>query len=162
LTLSRQGLNQYIVRLAESVYTRGFELPTTPAAEIDEAGYIHLSVIAVIDDKTATATLNLDEVWHPLPSALWQRNEYTYDLVDRGRQRRRAFHSHDRDVAEARTGSAAVHEHCEEVLGQAECAHYIGRELPNGYWAIDLLLAAWLEPAELGCSALDCLDRVGH
>src|SRR6266498_1834526 len=72
-------------------------------------------------------------------------------------RRRRAFHLHDRALARARLRSD-VHEHCEEVLGETTCRHYLGRELPDGYVALDLLLAAWLEPGVLGCRELTCLD----
>jgi hypothetical protein len=64
---------------------------------------------------------------------------------------------HDRALARARLRTH-VHEHCEEVLGDPSCAHYLGRELPDGYAAIDLLMAAWLEPGPLGCGSLTCLD----
>jgi hypothetical protein len=30
--------------------------------------------------------------------------------------------------------------------------------LPDGYQAIDFLMAAWVEPGDLGCSSLTCLD----
>jgi hypothetical protein len=99
----------------------------------------------------------LEEIWRPLPERRWERREYTYDLVDGPRGRRRAFHLHDRDLAEMALRTV-VHEHCAENIGQPTCLHYLGRELPDGYQAIDLLVAAWVEPGDLGCASLTCLN----
>src|SRR6266540_3220819 len=103
---------------------------------------------------TLDAEVRLDELWRPLPELRRERDEYTYHLIDQGRNRRRAFHLHDRALARARLRSD-VHEHCEEVLGETTCRHYLGRELPDGYVALDLLLAAWLEPGVLGCREMN-------
>jgi hypothetical protein len=159
LILTRASLNQYVIGLAKALYTRGFDFPAGPTAEFDESGDIVFGLRGVIERAPGTvdAEISLDELWRPLTDPLWERDEYTYDLIDHGRNRRRAFHVHDRALARARLRSH-VHEHCEEVLGDATCAHYLGRELPDGYVAIDLLMAAWLEPGRLGCDALTCLD----
>lgn len=159
MILGRAALNQYVIGLAKALYTRGFDLPTRPTAEFDDSGDIVFGVRGVIESPTETldAEITLDELWRPLPELRWERDEYTYDLIDHGRARRRAFHLHDRALARARLRSA-VHEHCEEVLGDIARAHYLGRELPDGYLALDLLIAAWLEPARLGCDGLICLD----
>lgn len=116
-------------------------------------------VRGVVEDPPGNvdAEISLDELWRPLPELRWERAEYTYDLIDHGRDRRRGFHVHDRALARARLRSH-VHEHCEEVLGDVACAHSLGREIPDGYVALDLLLAASLEPGRLGCDALICLD----
>lgn len=158
MILTPHSLNEYIVSLAKSLHTRGFELAEGPVAEVDRDGLVAFSITAFISDlDLATAEIDLDEIWRPLPDGRLRRLEYAYDLIDRPRRRRRAFHLHDRDLAEASLGTA-VHEHCEEILGQPDCAHHVGRELPDAHVAIDLLVAAWIEPAELGCSSLICLD----
>jgi hypothetical protein len=159
LILATASLNQYVIGLAKALYTRGFDVPTGPTAEFDESGYIAfgLTGILVDVDGVVDTEIGLDELWRPLPERRWERDEYTYDLVDHHRNRRRAFHLHDRALSEARLRSQ-VHEHCEEVTGAPACAHYLGRELPDGYVAVDLLIAAWLEPRSLGCTALVCLD----
>ena len=159
MILTRGSLNQYVIGLAKALYTRGFDIPTGPSAEFDESGDIAFSVrgVAVSATGGVDTEISLDEVWRPLPETRWERDEYTYDLIDIRRNRRRAFHVHDRALARARLRTE-VHEHCEEVLGDAPCPHYLGREIPDGYVAIDLLLGAWLEPGALGCTALICLD----
>jgi hypothetical protein len=156
--LSTQSLNQYVLGLAKALDTRGFEIEGGPVAEFDPTGHVAYSVVGVLDEPGGGHTeIILDEIWRPLPERRWERREYTYDLVDRPRQRRRAFHLHDRELAEAAL-RAVVHEHCEERIGQPACQHYLGRELPDGFQAIDLLVAAWLEPGDLGCASLICLD----
>ena len=158
MILSTQSLNQYVIGLAKALDTRGFEIRAGPIAEFDESGLVAFSVTGAIGDGDGgdPAEIILEEVWRPLAERRWERREYTYDLVDRPRGRRRAFHLHDRDLAESVWGTV-VHEHCEEVLGQPACGHYLGRELPDGYHGIELLTAAWVEPGDLDCSSLICL-----
>ena len=158
MILGRVPLNQYVIGIAKALWSRGFEIDG-PIAEFDDSGYIVFSVAGRVGDASAgEVTIKLDEAWRPMPDRHWERDEYTYDLVDEPMARRRAFHLHDRALAEAEL-RAHAHEHCEEVLGEPTCRHYLGREIPDGYVAIDLLTAAWLEPGPLGCSDLTCLDR---
>jgi hypothetical protein len=159
LILTTASLNQYVIGLAKALYSRGFDLPAGPTAEFDDSGHIVFGVTGVVFDAAGgrDAEISLDEVWRPVPGRRWERDEYAYDLVDHGRRRRRAFHVHDRALAEARLRSI-VHEHCEEVLGAPACGHYLGREVPDGYVGLDLLVAAWLEPGPFGCAGLICLD----
>lgn len=159
MILSTQSLNQYVIGLAKALDTRGFEIHNSPIAEFDASGLVVFSVSGAVHDREGgkPAEIILEEVWRPLAERRWERREYTYDLIDRPRGRRRALHLHDRDLAESVWGTV-VHEHCEEVLGQPTCGHYLGRELPDGYQAIELLVAAWVEPGNLGCSSLTCLD----
>ncbi len=134
-------------------------MSTGPSAEFDESGHIAFGIAgSLVGPHGATdAEISLDELWRPLPERRWERDEYTYDLVDHGRNRRRAFHLHDRALSEARLRSL-VHEHCEEATGAPSCCHYLGREIPDGYIALDLLVAVWLEPRALGCADLVCLE----
>jgi hypothetical protein len=145
--LGTASLNQYVIGLAKSLYTRGFDIATGPIAEFDDSGHIAFGIGGTVagQDGSIDAEISLDELWRPLPERRWERDEYTYDLVDHGRNRRRAFHLHDRSLSEARL-RALAHEHCEETAGKPSCAHYLGREIPDGYVALDLLVAAWLEP----------------
>ncbi len=159
MILSRAALNRYVIGLAKSLYTRGFDVPSGPTAEFDDSGHIVFGLTAWISagDGLNDVEISLDELWRPRSERRWERDEYAYDLIDHGRDRRRALHLHDRSLAEAHLRSV-VHEHCEEVLGAPACRHYLGREIPDGHIALDLLLAAWLEPGPLGCSGLVCLD----
>lgn len=158
------ALNQYVISLAKSLYTRGFDVPTGPIAEFDDSGYIVFAIAGAIPSPgglDVDVEISLDERWRPLPERRWERDEYAYDLIDRGRERRRGLHLHDRALSEARLGALA-HEHCEEILGAPECSHYLGREIPDGHVALDLLTAAWLEPGDLDCNSLICLDRAAR
>jgi hypothetical protein len=159
LILGRAALNQYVIGLAKALHARGFDLRAGPTAEFDDSGDLVFGVRGVTEGPTGIldAEISLDELWRPLPELRWARDEYAYDLVDHGRNRRRAFHVHDRALARARLRTD-VHEHCEEVLGDVACRHYLGRDLPDGYVAVDLLIAAWLEPGRLDCDGLICLD----
>lgn len=156
MILARASLNQYVIGLAKALYTRGLDV-AGPVAEFDDSGHIQFSVAGSLADEAGAVTISLDELWRPMPERHWERDEYTYDLVDEARSRRRAFHLHDRALAAAQLRSV-VHEHCEAVLGAPACGHYLGREIPNGYLAIELLMAAWLEPGPLRCADLVCLD----
>ncbi|MBA3435724.1 MAG: hypothetical protein H0X20_02295 [Chloroflexi bacterium] len=159
MILVAQAIGEYVSGLAKATYSRGFELPANPIIEIDRAGFLSFSISGSLPDPAAaeSAEISLDEIWRPLPGRRRERREYTYDVIDRPRRRRLAFHLHDRDLAEATFG-VAVHEHCEETLGDPACAHYLGRELPDGYLALELLMAAWVEPDALGCERLRCLE----
>ena len=156
MILARGPLNQYVIGLANALWTRGFEIDG-PVAQFDDSGYVVFSIAGRASEQSGEVTIKLDETWRPMPERRWERDEYTYDLVDEPLTRRRAFHLHDRALAQAEL-RAHAHEHCEEVLGRPECAHYLGREIPDGYIGIDLLMTAWLEPGRLGCSSLVCLD----
>jgi hypothetical protein len=157
---SLQGIGEYVGSLAKSVYSRGFDVDATPAIDLYQSGLLAFEIVGTLPgaDRARGTEINLQEMWRPLSRDRWTRDEYTYDLVDRPGRRRRAFHLHDRERAEARLG-VAVHEHCEETLGEPTCSHYVGRELPDGHVAIDLLVAAWVEPGLLGCDGLRCLTE---
>jgi hypothetical protein len=156
LILARGPLNQYVIGLAKALWTRGFEIEA-PMAEFDDSGYVVFSIAGRALEASGDVMIKLEEAWRPVPERRWERDEYTYDLVDTPMARRRAFHLHDRALAQAEL-HAQAHEHCEEVLGKPACGHYLGRDIPDGYIGLDLLLAAWLEPGLLGCSSLVCLD----
>lgn len=158
MILSTPSLNHHVMGLVKALDTRGFEIEEGPVAEFDPTGHVAYSVVGVLDEPGGGRTeIILDEIRRPLSERRWERREYTYYFVDRPRQRRRAFHLHDGELAEVALRTV-VHEHCDERIGQPACPHYLGRELPDGYLAIDLLLAAWLEPGDLGCASLICLD----
>jgi len=156
LILARGPLNQYVIGLAKALWARGFEIDG-PVAQFDDSGYVVFSILGLASEPSGEVTMKLEETWRPMPERHWARDEYTYDLVDEPMARRRAFHLHDRAPAQAHLHTHA-HEHCEDVLGRPACGHYLGREIPDGYIGIDLLMAAWLEPGTFGCSSLVCLD----
>jgi hypothetical protein len=153
------GLESYIRGLAKDMSTRGFDVPVTIDAEVDQAGSVAFSIVGLLPDPDASlpAEMRIAEIWKPLPNGRWQRAEYTYDLIDRPLRRRRAYHLHDADHARSVLGVAA-HEHCEEILGEPTCDHYRGIELASGHEGIELLDAAWVHSDELGCSSMVCVD----
>lgn len=157
MTLDLPALDRYIVSLAKALYTRGFELPANPTALRDPSGAVRFSINGFIPGPTSDGDeIVLEEIWAPVRNHEWLRREYAYEMIDRARHRRRAFHLHDGGLA-SRFG-VSVHEHCEEELGAPDCQHYLGRELPHGYLALELLVAAWVEPGPLDCDALTCLE----
>lgn len=83
---------------------------------------------------------------------------YRYELIDHENDRRRAFHRHD-DALFIRAFDVVVHEHCEEPIGVARCAHVAGLPKRDGFEALNELLAAWsTPPADAICADLPCLD----
>ena len=124
----------------------------------DHSGAIRFSIIGVTPGPTSAVDTEivLEEIWAPSRDGQWLRREYAYELIDRARHRRRALHRHDGGLG--RRLGVSVHEHCEEELGSPRCQHYLGRELPDGYLGLELLVAAWIEPGPLGCEELTCLE----
>jgi hypothetical protein len=158
VTFDLPALDRYVVGLAKALYTRGFELPANPSALRDPSGTLRFSILGVIPGSIsgADSEIVLEEIWATARDGQWMRREYAYELIDRARHRRRAFHMHDGGL-ERRLGVSA-HEHCEEELGVSGCQHYVGRELPHGYLGLELLVAAWVESGPLGCDHLTCLE----
>lgn len=155
MILPLKTLNTYIVSLAKSLDTRGWGLPVSPIAEQESTGKVRFTITGTFPGQAlGDADIILEETWSPGPGG-FARAQYAYDLIDGPNNRRRAFHLHD-GLLSARLGVVA-HEHCKETLGEPECDHYLGREMPNGYLALDLLIAAWVEPDRLGCDQLRCL-----
>ena len=155
MILDLSALNEYVIGLAKALYTRGFDLPANPSGVRDASGKLRFTIRGVLrDDAGGHAEIVLAEIWSQVRDR-FARQEYAYDLIDRPRNRRRAFHQHNGFLR--RLVAVRVHEHCEEVLDRPACDHYLGHELPNGYLGLDLLIAAWVEPDRLGCGDLRCL-----
>ncbi len=104
------------------------------------------------------AEIGLTEIW-ARQGEHYERISYAYELIDHERDRRRAFHMHDR-AAFLKLG-VVVHEHCEEQLGHAECRHFFGLPVATGHDGLERLLIAWTEAGPLGCADLRCMDPVG-
>ena len=108
--------------------------------------------------RPARATITFRQTWgRPFADQPWHLREYRYDLVDRDRDFRRAFHHHDQDwfVSERLT---VVHEHCERPIGNVACHHYSGAPVADGFEGIDRLLTIWTDDHPPDCSTLACLD----
>lgn len=102
-----------------------------------------------------SALLSVEEVWSQIGGG-WERIECAYELVDRPRNRRRAYHLHSAEYFRA-AYDVVVHEHCEEILGDPDCSHFYGEPVIDGFRGIELLMLAWTEEP-LGCGLLRCLE----
>lgn len=84
------------------------------------------------------------------------RARYEYELIDRGRGVRRAYHLHDRDWFERRF-LVVVHEHCERPIGAVDCEHYEGTPVRDAFAGVLALIDAWTgDPPD--CSTLRSLE----
>lgn len=154
---TRAQLGGYVSKVATKLWSLGAEL-ATPELATDPHGNLAFLIEARLPDSGTPqqALVRIQELWRPA-GAEWQRQEYTYDLVDHPRARRRAYHLHDADSFRS-AYDVVVHEHCEEVLGSADCNHYYGDPIADAYHGVELLLLAWTEDDVLGCEDLLCLD----
>ncbi len=157
---SRAQLISYVSGLTTYLIRVGSELRSQPTLDIYDDGVLGFDIEAALPGAGAPrpAEIRLSETWRPR-GAVFERDEYEYELVDRERGRRRAYHRHDSETFLRRT-ETAIHEHCEEILGQPTCDHYVGLPVRDGYEAVERILIAWTEPGKLGCSVLDCMDAL--
>jgi hypothetical protein len=85
----------------------------------------------------------------------YERDGYEYELVDRERSFRRAFHLHDAEWFQHRY-LVLVHEHCEQPMGTTRCEHHQGPPVRDGFAGVVALIDAWT--GEPTCDGLRCLD----
>ncbi len=95
------------------------------------------------------------EEFHPIGVGRYERSRYEYEIIDRERDHRRAFHLHHPAWFE-RTFMVVVHEHCEQPVGHAVCPHYEGSPIRDAHAGIVALMRVWMDPAP-DCSELRCL-----
>jgi len=95
------------------------------------------------------------EEFHPLGSDRYERRRYEYEILDRERDYRRAFHLHFPEWFE-RTFMVVVHEHCERPVGHVACPHYEGSPIRDAFAGIVALMAIWVDPTP-DCPELRCL-----
>jgi len=157
---SRAQLISYVSGLATYLLRVGAELRGQPTLDVYDDGVLGFDIEAALPGPgiPGPAEVRLSETWRPA-GAVFERDEYEYELVDRERGRRRAYHRHDAE-AFLRRAETAIHEHCEEFLGRPTCDHYAGSPVRDGYQALERILAAWTEPGTLGCAGLDCIDAL--
>lgn len=153
-------LARYAERLVLHVETTGADV--TPQPELQFARRQGLARVEVRAELPGAglprqSRIELREIWRRGDRNDWELDGYAYDLIDHERRRRRAFHLHDRDFF-IRRYRTVVHEHCEEEIGSADCAHFAGTPIRDGHDAIDRLLDVWTDDAALGCADLECLD----
>lgn len=151
-------LKDHLGTLAVILWNYGALFPLPSLAQYEDTGNLGFSFSADLpgSDRPAPATIKLSEIWVPGSArGEFDRTEYEYDFVEHPRNRRRAFHSTQRDFY-ARHFGVLVHEHCEEVLGAPACGHYYGLPV-TAYEAIERFTAIWGQPGPLGCAQLRCM-----
>jgi hypothetical protein len=157
--IRRAALSQYAGAVAKHLWTTGADLTISELVRDRPSGSrARLMIQGELPGGGGPkhAVVGITEDW-VLRGQWWELAEYLYELVDRERARRRAFHCHDRDHFVERY-RVVVHEHCEEVIRSSECEHYAGRPMANGHQAVEALLAEWVRDGPLGCAELVCLD----
>lgn len=161
MQLAGPAIDDYAVRIAELLERYGVVL-TVPGpghpVEVLEAddGSLSFELLGALPEgrDPARSTLAVRERFRSIGGDRYERDGYEYELVDRERSFRRAFHFHDAEWFERRY-LVLVHEHCEQPLGQSACDHYHGAPVRDGYAGVVALLDAWT--GEPSCGGLECL-----
>ena len=149
-------LQGYLGDLSAILWNFGAVFPVPTLDPYDDGSYgFELSASLSGTASPKPALLKMMETWEPARAGEYTLAEYDSDFIDYPLNRRRAFHRHDeRDFL--REFGVAVHEHCEEVLDQPACGHYMGLPV-DGYEAIRRFTTLWGQPRPPGCSALRCM-----
>jgi hypothetical protein len=157
-----EGCAAYLAQVAELMQQGGIVL-TQPAPDTDlelfenNEGALSFELIGELPDRRASSrtTIEVREELSPIADGLYQTSRYEYELIDRTRDYRRAFHFHDRDWFE-REFLVVVHEHCEHPLDPVECQHFAGVPIKDSCAGVMTLVDVWTaEPAD--CGSLTCL-----
>lgn len=162
MRLGAAEVDEYVVRLVELLERYGVVLSQPPAdadIEVLEAddGSLSFELIGGLPDgrQPPLATLELREEFRPDKQG-YRRARYEFEVIDRERDFRRAFHLHSPEWF-AREYLVVVHEHCERPIGHVRCAHYQGSPISDGYQGVRVLLETWLaDPPD--CRLLPCYD----
>jgi hypothetical protein len=165
--LSDEEVDDYASRLVALLERFGVVVTKpNPAEPVDvleaDDGSLSFELIGSLPGgrEPALSTLELRERFQPIAGARFERDRYEYELLDRERDVRRAFHLHHPEWFERRY-LVVVHEHCQRTIGKALCAHYHGSPIRDGYAGAVALMNAWTdEPPD--CSILPCLDEAGR
>jgi hypothetical protein len=161
LRLAGPALEDYLANVAELLERYGavVDPDVEPVIFASPSGARWFELRAALWDGPvpSRSTVELREVWQPAGEDGYERSEYEYELLDGRHDYRRAFHLHDRD-AFVRRFSVVVHEHCERPIGSWPCDHYAGMPIRDAFAAVELVVAAWVDPNEPDCSSLTCLD----
>ena len=164
MRLSSEEHADYVVGLAELAERYGVVLDLATDApievQVEPDRTVRFGIVGYLPDgrQPQLALIEISEKWRPGTRDEYERSAYRYELLDRGRGFRRAFHLHDEHEFVRRFG-VVVHEHCESPIGHAPCPHHFGPPVRDGYRAIELLMAAWVaDPPD--CIAIPCLEPI--
>lgn len=151
-------LRRHLGTLSSILWNYGatFPVPTLDHYDAREVGFA-LAAELPGESQPPAARIELAEIWALEGRGRYRISEYAYDFIEHPLGRRRAFHRHHADRF-AREFGVVAHEHCEEILGQPTCGHYFGLPV-DAYEALDHFLAAWGQPAKLGCARMRCMGE---
>lgn len=123
----------------------------------DPSGRLSFEILGNLPSEAdpGRSEIAVREEFTPLGSGRYERSRYEYEIIDRERDHRRAFHLHHPAWFE-RTLLVVVHEHCEQPVGHVVCPHYEGSPIRDAYAGIIALIRVWTGPAP-DCSELRCL-----
>jgi hypothetical protein len=107
-------------------------------------------------DQASAGTVIVREVFARAGPDVYERSQYAYEIVDRERDCRRAFHLHFPEWF-AREHLVLVHEHCERPIGHAVCPHYEGSPIRDAFAGVMALMEIWTGDAP-DCADLRCLE----
>lgn len=159
MRLTDQGLDDHLADIAKLLDRYGASLdPGDLTIEEATAGARTFDVRGFLPDgrQPALAFVEIRETWLPADAWTFERAEYAYELIDRERDFRHAFHLHFPDWFERRF-LVVVHEHCERPIGAVDCEHYEGAPIRDAFAGIIKLFDLWTDaPPE--CDELRCLE----
>lgn len=151
-------LRIHLGTLAAILWNYGASFPVPTLDTYRDTGNVGFSFVADLPGSVlpGPAIVKLAEIWvaSGRPDH-FTRSDYEYDFVEHPRDRRRAFHSTNRDFYSREFG-VLVHEHCEEVMGRPVCSHYYGLPV-TAYEAIEAFTSLWGLPGLFGCADLRCM-----
>ena len=152
-------LEEHVLNLADLTDRYGARIDAARDLEIlhEPGGVASFRIVAtLVEASTAPpSTIEFRERWLRGSDDRYERAAYAYELLDRGRRTRRAFHLHDPDWFQRRY-LVVSHEHCEYPLGHASCEHVFGPPVRDAFRGLDLLFDAWT--GGVNCSDLPCLE----
>jgi hypothetical protein len=160
--LSGAGVDAYVAQIAELLERYGVVLSSPgPGDPIEvlaaDDGSLTFGLIGSLPDgrMPARSTLEVRERFRPVAMDRYQRDGYAYELIDRERDHRRAFHLHDAAWFQ-RHFLVVVHTHCEQPIGAIVCDHHEGTPLRDGFAGVTALMDAWT--GSVDCGGVRCLD----
>jgi hypothetical protein len=159
---SHDACAEYLSRVASLVERFGATLDLPEGADLDlleeDDGTLSFEITGGLlgGASPAPSRIVIREGFRRISPDLYERSRYEYELVDRARDFRRAFHLHFPEWFERRF-LVVVHEHCERPIGLVVCEHYEGRPIADAFAGVTSLMDVWTaEPPD--CRALTCLE----
>ena len=153
---------QYLSRVAALIERFGAALDQPEGTDLElleaDDGTLSFEITCILPDGNhpALTRLVIREGFRRISPDLYERSRYEYELVDRARDFRRAFHLHFPEWF-GRRFLVVVHEHCERPIGLVAGEHYAGRPIEDAFAGVTTLMDAWTaEPPN--CAALTCLE----